>query len=301
MASSFLSRWTGKGEQEDGAVQRAPGAMAEGDRLAAPDTSATGKRSGPPLVAWSASPSLEKLSRDFEEQMKAIEEARRYLEDRISPIQRHLAKQRRNAEQSLKQLEARMRPLRQFLEGQEQNLGRVSQHLSQELRDQFDTFGRYLSEQHRILETATRYLDDQPRPIQRYADDQQRIVELIYKEVEEKLEPFARFLKEQQRVLESIATPQILEEFETLAGFMQERERTFERYSLSPEHRPAELFAELDEIYGKYKAAQSGANRLLQKVLEQTRLSDDRLREALRPAALEVAEARPGDEPRADA
>src|SRR3990172_3404 len=94
-----------------------------------------------------------------EEKMKAMEEARRYLEDRLPPFQRHLAKQRRSAEQSLKQLEARVRPLRQYLEGQDQNLGRVSQHLNQELRDQFDTFGRYLSEQQRVLEMATRYLD----------------------------------------------------------------------------------------------------------------------------------------------
>lgn len=300
MASSFLSRWTGRGEQEEDPAAHLQGSLPEGGRPAPPDAYQTGKRSGSPLLAWSASPSLEKLSRELEEQIKAIEEARRYLEDRISPFQRHLTKQRRNAEQSLKQLEARIRPLRQYLEGQEQNLGRVSQHLTAELRDQFDTFGRYLSDQHRILEMATRYLDEQPRPLQRYADEQQRIVELIYTEVEEKLEPFARFLKEQQRVLEAIATPQVLEEFEALASFMLERERAFERYSLSPEHRPAELFAELDEIYDKYKTVQSGTNRLMQKILEQTRLSDDRLREALRPTSREMAEVRPGDEPRAD-
>ncbi len=300
MASSFLSRWTGKGEPEDDQPDLMPPSLPEVDRPAPPETFALGKRGSSPMVSWSASPSLEKISRELEEQMKTIEEVRRYLEDRVSPFQRHLAKQRRNADQALKQLEARVRPLRQYLEGQEQNLGRVNQHLSAELRDQFDTFGRFLADQQRILEMATRYLDDQPRPIQRYCDDQQRIVEVVYKEIEEKLEPFGRFLKEQQRVLETIATPQVLEEFETLASYLQERERAFERYSLSPDHRPAELFGELDEIYNKYKTAQTGAHRLVMKVLEQTRLSDERLRESLRPIPREMAEARPGDEPRAD-
>jgi hypothetical protein len=298
MASAFLSRWTGKGDQEAGGPEVLPPSPADQHRLPPAETLHPGKRTNPSMVAWSASPSLEKLSRELEEQMKAIEEARRYLADRVFPFQRHLAAQRRNADQALKQLDARVRPLRQYLEGQEQNLGRVGQHLNAELREQFDAFGRFLQEQHRILEMATRYLDEQPRPLQRYCEDQQRVVELIYKEIEEKLEPFTRFLREQQRVLESIATPQILEEFETMAGYMQERERTFERYSLSPEHRPGELFAELDEIYSKYKSMQTGSFRLLMKVLEQTRLADDRLREALRPAPREMVEARPGEEPR---
>lgn len=289
MASSFLSRWSGRGEQEGMSAERA----------SSPDPLPVG-RWGPPSVNWSASPSLEKLAREFEEQLKAIEAARRYLEDRVAPFQRHLAVQQKNADQSLKQMEARLRPLRQYLEGQELNLNRVSQHLTADLREQLDSFGQYLSEQKQILEKATQYLDEQPRPIQRYTEDQQRIVELIYQEIEEKLEPFSRFLQEQQRLLETIATPQILQEFETLANFVQEREGAFERYALSSEHRPANFLAELDEIHGKYKAAQNGTDRLLQKILEQTRLADDRLREALRPAPPPLAEARPGDEPRAE-
>ncbi len=298
MASSFLSRWTGKGDQEEGGPDALPPSASDIQRPPAAEALSLGKRTNSPMVAWSASPSLEKISREFEEQIKVIEEARRYLVDRVSPFQRHLAAQRRNADQALKQLDARIRPLRQYLEGQEQNLGRVGQHLNAELRDQFDAFGRFLSEQQRILEMATRYLDEQPRPIQRYCEEQQRVVEQIYKEIEERLEPFGRFLKEQQRVLEAIATPQILEEFEAMASYMHERERALERYSLSPEHRPAELFAELDEIYNKYKTMQTGTFRLLAKVLEQTRLADERLREALRPGPRELAEARPGDEPR---
>ncbi len=298
MASSFLSRWTGKGESGEGSSDVLPGSAAEMQRPLPQESLPSARRTNPSMVAWSASPSLEKIAREFEEQLKAIDEARRYLGDRISPFQRHLAAQRRNAELALKQLEARVRPLRQYLEGQEQNLGRVSQHLNAELREQFDAFGRFLQEQHRIVEMATRYLDEQPRPVQRYCDDQQRVVELIYKEVEEKLEPFGRFLKEQQRLLESIATPQILEEFETLASYMQDREHAFERYALAPEHRPAELFSELDDIYAKYKTMQTGTYRLLMKVVEQTRLADDRLRESLRPSPQEMAEARPGDVPR---
>ena len=298
MTSSFLSRWTGKGDPDEGATDLLSPSPADVQRPLPPEAPPLGKRINSPMVAWSASPLLEKIARELEEQMKAIEEARRYLEDRVSPFQRHLAKQRRNTDQALKQLEARARPLRQYLEGQEQNLNRVGQHLTNELRDQFEAFGRFLGEQQRILETATHYLDEQPRPIQRYCDDQQRIVELIYKEIEEKLEPFGRFLKEQQRVLESIATPQILEEFEAMASYLQERERAFERYSLSPEHRPAELFAELDETFNKYKTLQTGTYRLLGKILEQTRLADERLREVLRPGPRELAEARPGEESR---
>jgi hypothetical protein len=298
MASSFLSRWA-KTESDDDRQELLP-PLAEGDRPVPTEAISVGKRPTSGMVSWSASPSLEKISREFEEQLRAIEEVRRYLEDRISPFQRHVAKQRRNVDQALKQLEARVRPLRQYLEGQEQNLGRVSQHLSAELRNQFDAFGRFLAEQQRILETATRYLDDQPRPLQRYYEDQHRIVELVYKEIEEKLEPFGRFLKEQQRVLEAIAAPQVLEEFEALAGYLQERERAFERFSLSPDHRPIDLFAELDEIYNKCKSAQTGAHRLMMVVLEETRLSDDRLREVLRPGPREMAETRPGDEPRAE-
>ncbi len=299
MASSLFSRLTGKGGSEDDRQEMLP-PLPEGDRPVPSEAIPVGKRPSSPMVSWSASPSLEKISREFEEQLRAIDEVRRYLEDRVSPFQRHLAKQRRNADQALKQLEARVRPLRQYLEGQEQNLGRVSQHLSAELRNQFDAFGRFLADQQRILELATHYLDDQPRPLQRYYEDQQRIVELVYKEIEEKLEPFGRFLKEQQRVLEAIAAPQVLEEFEALAGYLQDRERAFERFSLSPDHRPADLFAELDEIYTKYKSAQTGTQRLVMMVLEQTRLSDDRLREALRPSPREMTDPRPGDEPRAE-
>lgn len=300
MGSSFLSRWTGKRdrEEEEGSpVTVSPYGL---DRAHPSEAVAPGKRGAVGMAGWAASPSLEKIARELEEQLKLIEEARRYLEDRIAPFQRHLANQRRNADQALKQLEARVRPLRQYLQGQEQNLSRVSQHLNAELRDQFDAFGRYLTEQQRIIEVATRYLDEKPRPIQRYSEDQQRVVELVYKEIEERLEPFGRFLKEQQRLLESIAAPPVLEEFETLAAYMQEREQAFERYAQATEHRPAELFGELDEIHTKYKALHTGTFRLLAKILEQTRQADERLREALRPSSREAAEGRAGDEPRAD-
>ena len=286
MTSSFLSRWAGKGEPEE--------AGPEVQHPLPPEDPSPAKRTSPPVVAWSASPSLEKISRELEEQMKVIEEARRYLADRVSPFQRHLTAQRRNTDQALKQLDARIRPLRQYLEGQEHNLGRVGQHLNAELREQLDAFGRFLSEQQRILEMATRYLDEQPRPIQHYYEEQHRIVEQIYKDIEEKLEPLGHFLKEQQRLLQSIAAPQVLEEFETMANYMQERERAFERYSLSPEHRPAELFAELDETYTKYQAKQTDAFHLLEKVLEQTRVTDERLREAFRPGMPEMAESGSG-------
>ena len=283
-APSFLSRWTGRPEREENPPDDAPRSQ--------PEPLPAAKRRNQALV-WSASPSLERIHREFDEQLRLIEEAKRLLEERLAPFQRHLWEQRRNVDQALKQLEARIKPLRQYLEGQEHNLERVGMHLSTELKDQFDAFDKFLSDQRQILERAHRYLEEQPRPLAHYLEDQQRAIEHVFRDLEERLEPFGRYLKEQQKLLEAMADSRIAEEFEALASYCSERQAALERYASAAEYRPQALFAELDAIYQKYKTQDGGKSKLLTRVLEQTRQADLRLQDALRPLPREREEARP--------
>jgi chromosome segregation ATPase len=282
--STFLSRWTGRPEREDtllGDVEQS-----QPDSLPAP-------KRRPQGLTWAASPSLERIHRELDEQIRTIEEAKRLLEERLSPFQRHLWEQRRNVDQALKQLEARIKPLRQYLEGQENNLERVGMHLKTELTDQFETFEKFLAEQRQILERAQRYLEEQPRPMAQYLEDQQRAIEHVFRDLEEKLEPFGRYLKEQQRLLEGLAEPRVTEEFDALASYCGERQAAMERYASAAEYRPQNLFVELDGIYQKYKALDGGKSKLLSRVLEQTRQADLRLQDALKPSPREREEPRP--------
>ncbi len=282
--SSFLSRWTGRPEREETLL--ADPERAQPDSLPAPKRRNQG-------LAWSASPSLERIHRELDDQIRTIEGAKRLLEDRLSPFQRHLWEQRRNVDLALKQLEARIKPLRQYIEGQEHNLERIGMHLNTELRDQFETFEKFLSEQRQILERAQRYLEEQPRPMAQYLDDQQRAVEHIFRDLEEKLEPFGRYLKEQQKLLEQLADSRLAEEIETLASFCNERQGALERYAGAVDYRPQGLFGELDGIYQKYKSQDSGKSKLFGRVLEQTRQADLRLQEALKPLPREREDLRP--------
>jgi chromosome segregation ATPase len=282
--STFLSRWTGRPERED-----TPLGDVEHNQ---PDSLPAPKRR-PQGLTWAASPSLERIHRELDEQIRTIEEAKRLLEERLSPFQRHIWEQRRNVDQALKQLEARIKPLRQYLEGQENNLERVGMHLKTELTDQFETFEKFLAEQRQILERAQRYLEEQPRPMAQYLEDQQRAIEHVFRDLEEKLEPFGRYLKEQQTLLEGLAEPRVTEEFDALASYCGERQAAMERYATAAEYRPQNLFAELDGIYQKYKALDGGKSKLLSRVLEQTRQADLRLQDALKPLPREREEPRP--------
>ncbi len=273
---SFLSRWTGRPENAEEEV------TPEMDRPLPPDVAPTSKRRSQ-VSLWTASPSLERVYQEFDEQIRLIEEAKRLLEERLGPFQRHLLEQRRNVDQCLKQLDGRIKPLRQYLEGQEHNLERVGMHLNTELREQFDSFQKFLGEQRQILERASRYLDEQPRPLAQYLEDEQRAIEQVFRDLEEKLEPFGRYIKEQQKLLEALTEPRITEEFEALGRYCGERHAALERYSASPDYRPQALFVELDGIYQKYKTQDGGKNKLLGRVLEQTRQSDLRLQDALKP------------------
>jgi predicted nucleic acid-binding Zn-ribbon protein len=272
--SSFLSWWTGRPEQGETFLENVE--QGQPEPLPAP------KRRSQALT-WAASPALERVQRELDEQVRTIEEAKRLLEERLSPLQRHLWEQRRNVDQALKLLEARIKPLRQYIAGEESNLQRVGTVLKTELTDQFEAFEKILTEQRQILERAQRYLEEQPRPLAQFLEDQQRAIEHVFHDVEEKFEPFGRYLKEQQKLIEALAEPRLTEEFDTLAGYCGERQAALERYATAAEYRPQVLFAELDDIYQKYKMQDAGKSKLLGRVLEQTRQADLRLQDALRP------------------
>ena len=272
--SSFLSRWTGRPESSD-TPPSAPTPSVQGE-------SAPATRSSQ-LSVWSISPSLERIRSELDEQAGIIQDAKRLLEERLAPFQRHLVEQRRHIDQCLMQLHARLQPLRQFLEGQRGNLERVGAHLSQDLKDQFSDFDGFLAEQQEILERANRYLDEQPQPLVAYLEDEQRAIEHIFRDLEERFEPLGRYLKEQQRLLATMTEPRVTEEFELLAAFCADRHAALARYADANEYRPQTLFAELDGIYQKYTAQDGGKSKLLARLLEQTRQADLRLQASMKP------------------
>jgi len=272
--SSFLSRWTGRPEAGENPI-------ADPERPSQELPPTLKRRSQ--VSVWSSSPSLERLYQEFDEQVRVIDEAKRLLEERLAPFQRHLLEQRRNVDQCLKQMEARLKPLRQYLEGQTSNLERVGMHLNTELKDQFEDFERFLADQRQILERANRYLDEQPRPMAQFLEDEQRAIEQVFRDLEEKFEPLGRYLKEQQKLLESMTEPRVSEEFDLLASFLGERHAAMDRYATSTDFRPQMLFAELDGIYQKFKGQDAGKSKLLTRLLEQTRQADLRLQDSLKP------------------
>ena len=282
--SSFLSRWTGRSEPGDTAAPAV--------EQPAPDASAP-EANRRLLSVWSISPSLEKIRQALDEQAGIIADAKRLLEERLAPFQRHLMEQRRHVDLCLKQLDARLKPLRQFLEGQGSNLERVGMHLSGELKEQFEDFEGFLAEQRKTLERANRYLDEQPLPLGRYLDDEQRAIEQIFQDLDESFEPLVRYLQEQQRLLAAIMAPPVAEEFSLLASLCGERHAALGRFAAAGEYRPQELFAELEGIYRKYAAQDGGKSKRLARLLEQTRHADLRLRESLKPLPREHADPAP--------
>lgn len=272
--SSFLSRWAGRPEA---------GAAPSPGPDSSPSEDATSEMRRSQLPVWSTSPSLERIREELDEQARIIEDAKRLLEERLSPFQRHLVEQRRHVDQCLKQLDVRLAPLRQFLEGQGSNLERVGTHLNAELKDQFEDFQSFLAEQRQALERANRYLDEQPRPLAQYVEDEQRAVEQIFRDLEERFEPLGRYLAEQQRLLATMTEPRVMEEFDLLASFCGERHAALERYAADTQYRPQTFFKELDGIFRKYSAKDGGKSKLLARLLEQTRQADLRLQVSMKP------------------
>ncbi|MFQ5658406.1 MAG: hypothetical protein ACE5G5_12760, partial [Candidatus Methylomirabilales bacterium] len=233
------------------------------------------------MFSWSASPALQKIFQGLEDQQQVIDQLKRYLEERLTPFQRHIAEQRRNTELSLKHLESRIKPLRQYIQGEGQNLERIVSHMHAGLREQFENFDQYLRRHKGLLEEAHQYIEEQPRPLRIYLEDQRQAIEMIYADLEERLDRFIQNLWEQQKILESLTDPQILSEYETLAEYLEERQKALERYSRSPEYRPQELFEELDEISDRYQKLDPTRNKLFGKVFEDTRIADEKLRAIL--------------------
>ncbi len=282
--SSFLSRWTGRPEPGD---PPSPAVEQTARDVSAPETSRS------QASVWSISPSLERIRQELDEQAGIIADAKRVLEARLAPFQRHLMEQRRRVDQCLKQLETRLKPLRQFLEGQGSNLERVGAHLSGDLREQFEDFQDFLAEQRQTLERANRYLDEQPLPLGRYLEDEQRAIDHIFRDLEESFEPLGRYLQEQHRLLAAITAPPVTEEFGLLASFCEERHAALERFAAAGDYRPQALFAELEGIHRTYTAQDGGKSKRLARLLEQTRQADLRLRESLKPLPREQADSGP--------
>jgi hypothetical protein len=233
------------------------------------------------MFSWSSSPVLQKIYQELEEQQRIIEQMKRYLEERLTPFQRHVGEQRRNVDQSLKHLESRLKPLRQYIQGEEQNLERVLAHLQAGLRDQFEAFEQYLTSQKNLLEKASQYIEEQPRPLQSYLEDERRAVELVYRDLEQRLDRFMQNLWEQQKIVESLNEPHVLSEYEVLAEYLEERRKAMERFCRSADYRPTELFAQLEEIADRYKRLDMSQHKVFARVFEETRLADERLREVL--------------------
>ncbi len=233
------------------------------------------------MFSWSASPALQKIFQGLDEQQQIIEQIKRYLEERLTPFQRHVAEQRRNTELCLKHLESRLKPLRQYITGEGQNLERIMAHMHTGLRDQFDAFEKYLQRHKGLLEEANQYIEEQPRPLRTYLEDQRQAVEMIYGDLEERLNRFIQNLWEQQKILESLWEPQMLSEYGTLAEYLEERQKALERYSRSPDYRPVELLTQLDEVADRYESLDASRDQLFAKVFKETRLADEKLRENL--------------------
>lgn len=278
--SSFLSRWTGR---PNAGETPSPASDSPAQKGPAPETGRS--RSS----VWSISPPLERIRQELDEQAGILAEAKRLLEERLAPFQRHLMEARRHVDQCLRQLDTRLGPLREFLEGQASNLERVGAHLNGELKAQFEDFEGFLAEQRKTLERANQYLDEQPLPLSRYLEDEQRAVEQIFQDLEARFEPLRGYLKEQQRLLATMTEPAVMEEFGLLASLCEERRAALERFAAA-EYRPQALFAELEGIYRKYAVQEGGKNRHLARMLEQTRQADLRLRESLRPLPHEGGE-----------
>jgi len=241
---------------------------------------------------WSVSPSVEYIQHQLDDQIRAIEEARRLLEERLAPFQPHLRELRRNVDQALNRLEVRLEPLRQYLESQENSLEHIGMQNNTELTDGFDPVGKFLADQREMLERSRRFLEEQPRSLTRYLEEQQRAFEDIFLYLKEMLEPFARHLKEEQELLKATAEDRLTEEFQTLAGYCGQRQEALGRYATGAECRPQALFAELEKIYEKYKTLNGSRGNLLTRLLEQTRQADLHLQDALKPSPREQDGAR---------
>lgn len=231
--------------------------------------------------SWSSSPTLEKIYHGLGEQQRIIEELRRYLEERLTPFQRHLGWQRVSVDHALKTLERRLKPLRQYIQGETTNLERVSSHLEAGLREQFEAFEELLASQRDLLDQANRYVAEQPQPFNKYLEDGRRAIEMIYGDLQQRLDAFLQNLGEQQQILDSLREPELISQYDALAEYLEDRQKALAQFARAVDYRPAELFAQLDEVAERHKPRHQDQKALFARVFEQARLADQRLREAM--------------------
>ncbi len=234
------------------------------------------------MYSWSASPALQIIYESLDKQRQIIDHLKTYLQERLVPFQCHLAEHQRNIDQALRHMQSRLVPLRQYIQGGHENLERVAVHLKTDLREQFGTFEQFLAKQSDLMEQANQYLEKKPQHLQKYLEDERQAMEIIYQDlVEHRLDRLLQNFLEQQKVIESFWAAEVISAYEALAAYFDERQKAFERYIRPAEFRPAEYFAQLDEVANRYKQLDPGQGKLFARVFKQTRLADEKFRKAL--------------------
>lgn len=233
------------------------------------------------VFSWSSSPTLEKIYHGLGEQQRIIEELRRYLEERLSPFQRHLGWQQVSIDSALKSLDRRLKPLRQYVQGETTNLERVTAHLEAGLREQFEAFEELLASQRELLGQASRYIEEQPQPFHKYLEDGRKAIETIYGDLQQRLDAFLQNLGEQQQILDSLREPAVISQYDALAQYLEERQKVLAQFARAVEYKPAELFTQLDEVAERHKPSHQDQKTLFARVFEQARQADQRFRETM--------------------
>ena len=234
------------------------------------------------MYPWFASAALQEVYQSLEQQRQVLDQLKVYLDQRLLPFQCHVGEHQRNVDQALRNLEVRLKPLRQYIHGAHRNLERVTFHLTGILKDQFETFEKYLATHSDLLEQANRYIEEQRGPFQNYLEDERQTVEIVYQDlVEQRLNRLLQIFAEQQKIVESFRKSEVQSEYETVAEYLDERQKAFERYVRTADFRPTEFFAQLKEIADRYRPEDARQDTLFAKVFEQTCLADEKFRQAL--------------------
>lgn len=234
------------------------------------------------MYPWSSSAALRKIYQSLEEQRQVLDQLKAYLDERLVPFQCHVGEHQRNVDQALRHLEGRLKPMRQYIQGEHQNLERMTFHLTGAVGEQFEAFEQFLATHSDFLEQANSYVEGQRRPLQGYLEDERQAIEIVYKElVEQRLNRLLRIFSEQEKIIESFHGSEVQSEYETLAEYLDERQKAFERYVRTANFRPAEFFAQLEEIADRYKPQDPRSGTLFARVFEETRKADEKFRQAL--------------------
>ena len=230
------------------------------------------------MLSWSSSPPLQRIRHVLEEQQGILDQLKAYLEVRLAPFQRHVGDQRRNVYQFLRQVEGRLVPVREYFQGEHRKLEQMAADLKASLGEVFE---HYLLLYRDLLEETNQRIEGEYLPLQNYIEDERQAVGAIYRDLEQKLGRLIENLSEQQKILESLREPGVMSEYDTLAEYLEERQKVLERYVRFPGYRPEDLFAQLAEVADRHTRLQREQRKLFAKVLEKTALADRKLRQSL--------------------